>query len=135
MRRKLIILTSEKEEWKDLIGSLEAECAKVTFSPAMEKLGECIRKTGSLAVIIDLDFISVDNRVVREYAQGYPEVSFFGASIDRFHPDLQDAISNHFCACLRKPIDLDEIIFWLKSLYENNQIRANNDTREGKPDE
>jgi hypothetical protein len=36
---------------------------------------------------------------------------------------------------LRKPIDLDEIIFWLKSLYENNQIRANNDTREGKPDE
>ena len=101
----------------------------------MEKLGACIRKTGSIAVIMDLDSISVDNRIVRECARGFPEVYFFGASIDRFHPDLQDAISNHFCACLRKPIDLDEIIFWLRSLYENSEIRENNETREGKPDE
>jgi hypothetical protein len=129
MGRKLIILTTEKKEWEDLVSSLHADNCQVIFSLAMEKLGECIRKTGSIAVVIDLDFISVDNRAVRKYAQGFPEVSFFGASIDRFHPDLQDAISNHFCACLRKPIDLDEIVFWLRSLYENDEIR------EGKPDE
>ena len=135
MGRKLIILTTEKKEWEDLVSSLHADNCQVVFSPAREKLGECIRKTESVIVIIDLDFISVDNRIVREYARGFPEVYFFGASRDQFHPDLQEAISNHFCACLRKPIDLDEIVFWLRSLYENDEIRDNNETREGKPDE
>ena len=77
MGRNLIILTAVKKEWENLVHTFEADNFQVIFSPAMEKLGECIRKTGSIAVIMDLDSISIDNRIVRECARGFPEVYFF----------------------------------------------------------
>jgi hypothetical protein len=46
-------------------------------------------------------------------------------SAKRFHPELQDAIQHHIYACLNKPVDPDELLFWVKSVYEEENIPDN----------
>ena len=41
-------------------------------------------------------------------------------SFDKFHPELKDAICYHIYACLNKPIDPDELLYWLKCIQEDD---------------
>jgi hypothetical protein len=40
-------------------------------------------------------------------------------SSDRFHPELKDAICYHIYACLTKPLDYDELLYWLRCIEDN----------------
>ena len=73
----------------------------------------------SLALLIDVDSVTVDNRTIRDLKLKFPGIEFLCISGTRFHPDLQEAIAHHFYACLLKPVDPDELYYWLKSIYEN----------------
>ncbi len=72
-----------------------------------------------LAVIIDIDTVPINNRLIRELTLKYPGIYFFCLSKDRFHPELKDAICYHIYACLNKPVDPDELFYLLKDIYEN----------------
>jgi hypothetical protein len=71
---------------------------------------------------LDIDTVPVNNRTIRDLALKNPSVRFLCTSKDRFHPELKDAICYHIYACLNKPIDPDELLFWLKSIYEEEGI-------------
>jgi DNA-binding NarL/FixJ family response regulator len=68
---------------------------------------------------MDIDSVAVDNRVIRELAADYPATPFLCISRERVHPELQDAIRNHIYACLTKPVDMDEITYWLRCIRED----------------
>lgn len=72
-----------------------------------------------MAVIMDIDSVAVDNRSIRNLTLAYPGVSFLCTSWDRFHPELQDAICYHIYACLNKPIDPEELLYWLKCIRDD----------------
>lgn len=40
-----------------------------------------------------------------------------GISSRAFHPELEEVVSNHIYECISKPIDEDELVFWIKSLF------------------
>ncbi|MCK5196674.1 MAG: hypothetical protein KAQ71_22875, partial [Desulfobulbaceae bacterium] len=82
-------------------------------------------KGGYLAIIIDIDSVAVDNRVIRELTVSYPEIYFLCTSKDRFHPELKDAICYHIYACLTKPVDPDELVYWLRSIYKDETRSTN----------
>jgi DNA-binding NarL/FixJ family response regulator len=63
----------------------------------------------------------VDNRAIRELASEFPAVHFLCMSKDSFHPELQDAISRHIYACLSKPVDPEELFYWLKCIQEDDK--------------
>lgn len=71
-----------------------------------------------LAVILDFDSIPLDNRTIRNLTLAFPSIHFLGASEARFHPDLKDAIAYHLFACLNKPIDPDELHYFLKCILD-----------------
>jgi DNA-binding NtrC family response regulator len=71
------------------------------------------------AVILDIDTVAVDNRTIRELTIKYPGVIFFALSAYRFHPELKDAICYHIFACINKPVDPDELFYWLRCIYED----------------
>jgi DNA-binding NarL/FixJ family response regulator len=75
-----------------------------------------------VAVVLDIDSVPVDNRTIRKLALKYPGVRFLCTSKDRFHPELKDAICYHIYACLTKPVDPDELLYWIKSIYEEENI-------------
>ena len=74
-----------------------------------------------LGVFMDIDTVSVTNRDLRELTIAYPGIYFFCLSEHRFHPELKDAICYHIFACLNRPIDPDELFYWLRSIYQDDE--------------
>jgi len=119
MEKGVVVLDADQQQCQDLC--LDLKKYRYSASPiySIENLMERLNETDYLAVIMDIDTIDIDNRTVRELTIKYPGVYFFCLSKDRFHPELKDAICYHIYACLKKPVDLDELFYWLRSIYEN----------------
>ena len=66
----------------------------------------------------DIDTIPADNRTIRDLTAKFPKVYFFCLSRQAIHPELKDAISHHIYACLNRPIDPDELFYWLQSIVD-----------------
>lgn len=71
-----------------------------------------------VVVIMDLDTIPIGNRIIRELTVKYPGVYFLWLSSDRFHPHLKEALCYHIYACINKPVDPDELLYWVRSICE-----------------
>ena len=119
MAKGIVVLDTDQKQNQNLCLHLEKNCYKATPIYSLENLLERLNEIDYLAVIIDIDTIAIDNRTVRELTIKYPGVYFFCLSKDRFHPELKDAICYHIYACLNKPVDLDELFYWLRSIYED----------------
>ena len=122
MKKGLIILDAEKSSGRALSEMLTSRAYPVTVTRKVSSLGELIESNQYVAVIVDIDSVSVNNRTIRDLALKYPGLCFLCTSKDRFHPELKDAICYHIYACLNKPIDPDELIFWIKSIYEEENV-------------
>jgi len=115
----ILVLDADQKQCQDLCLHLEKNRFPASPMYSIENLMVRLNETDYLAVIMDIDTIAIGNRTVRELTIKYPGVYFFCLSKDRFHPELKDALSHHIYACLKKPVDLDELFYWLKSIYEN----------------
>ena len=123
-KKKILVLDADAENCQRLCETLEKRCYPTTSLHSLFDLEDTIEKGGYLAIIIDIDSVAVDNRVIRELTVSYPEISFLCTSKDRFHPELKDAICYHIYACLTKPVDPDELVYWLRSIYEDESEDA-----------
>ena len=85
----------------------------------LEELQDCLSEC-CLAAILDIDKVPLDNRTIRELTLAHPGTCFFCTSKERFHPDLKDAICYHLFACLHKPVDPDELDYFLKCIIDEN---------------
>jgi len=92
---------------------------------SLSELNRRLKKLNCQVIIIDLDTVVVDNRIIRELTKIIPSAYFFCLSERRFHPELKEAMHNHFFACLCKPIDPDELFFFLRAIYENDEDPKN----------
>ena len=122
MQKRIAILDGNKEACEELRAILESRhypASAIQTLPDMENL---IQSEDYIAVIIDIDSIPVDNRTIRNLTLKYPGVRFLCTSKDKFHPELKDAICYHIYACLNKPVDPDELLFWIKSIFEEESI-------------
>jgi hypothetical protein len=87
--------------------------------PTLPDLESGLSTTACIAAILDLDSVPLDNRTIRDLTTAFPSVQFLGASRDRSHPDLREAIAHHLFACLTKPIDPDELHYFLKCIRDD----------------
>ncbi|MFO7643805.1 MAG: hypothetical protein R6W95_05425 [Desulfosarcina sp.] len=78
-----------------------------------------IMSASCMAAILDLDSVPLDNRSIRALALAHPATCFLCISGERFHPDLQEAIRNHLFACLHKPVDPDELHYFLRCIRDD----------------
>ena len=122
MRKKLVVLHSNKESGEGLRAFLESQHYPTRAIQSLFELEGLIQDEAYIAVIIDIDSVPVDNRTIRRLALRFPGVRFLGTSKNKFHPELKDAICYHMYACLNKPVDPDELLFWIKSIYEEENM-------------
>lgn len=118
MEKKIIVLDANQNSREELSDIINSKNYPFTQSQALSSLEDLLDSNQYLAVVLDIDSVPVDNRTIRELAIKYPGVRFLCTSRDRFHPELKDAICYHIYACLNKPVDPDELLFWIKSIYE-----------------
>ena len=122
MQKGVVLLDGIKESSEELRTILESRQYPVAVIRSFSRLEDLILSEDYLAVIIDIDSVPFDNRLIRNLAIAYPGVHFLCTSEDRFHPELRDAICYHIYACLNKPVDPDELLYWIKSIFEEENI-------------
>jgi DNA-binding NtrC family response regulator len=119
MKKGIVVVDADQNQCRRLCALLKKSQYSTISMHSIQYLEENLKQSNSLAVIIDIDTISVNNRTVRELTIKFPDVYFFCLSEQSFHPELKDAICYHIYACLNKPIDPDELFYFLRSINEN----------------
>jgi len=126
MKKRVILISEKSKELNQIDAVLSKNKYRVHLIEGVENLDKALADISCNCVILDLDSISIDNRTIRELTIQYPHIYFLCISKDRFHPELKDAICYHIFACLTKPLDYDELLYWLKCIdTEANSISSN----------
>ena len=121
MKKHIAVLDADQKECRRLCNLLGKNQYPTIPMYSIQYLEANLNQFDCLAVILDIDTISVDNRSIRDLTIRFPEVYFFCLSERPFHPELHDAICYHIFACINKPIDPDELFYWLRSINENDR--------------
>lgn len=122
MKKKIVVLDANQNSSGELSNILNSKKYPFSQAQTVSSLEGLFESDQYVAVILDIDSVPVDNRTIRDLTIKYPGVRFLCTSKDRFHPELKDAICYHIYACLNKPVDPDELLFWIKSIYEEEDI-------------
>ena len=72
------------------------------------------------AIILNLDNIRATNKTLRDLKRKKPLASIIALSERQFHPELEEAFREYISVCLKQPPDSDELVYWLRSIFENN---------------
>ncbi len=116
MKRRVVLISKKSKEQNEIDAVLSKNSYRSHLIESIENLDDTLTEMSCNCVIFDLDSISIDNRTIRELTIQYPHIYFLCMSKDRFHPELKDAICYHIFACLSKPLDYDELIYWLRCI-------------------
>lgn len=120
MKKEVLVLDADEKQCRELCAMLEERHYRVNPMNSLLNLERYIQGGGCRAVILDLDTVTVNNRALRELKRKTPGVYIVGLSKRQFHPELKEAIGSHIYACLGKPVDPDELVYWLRSIYEDD---------------
>jgi len=73
-----------------------------------------------LITILDLGSLSVDNRQIKELALKHHSTYFLGLTEHRLNPELEESICYYLYACIAKPVDQEELLYWIRSIWAEN---------------
>lgn len=124
MDRGIVVLDADQKQCRQLCGLLENWRYRVKPMFSWSDLEGEGGIEDTAAVLIDIDSVPVDNRLIRNLKCNSPETQVLLISKDRFHPELKDAISRHVYVCLKRPLDFEELFFWLKTIWRDEKDEA-----------
>ena len=113
------MVSNDANESKHLGGLLTERQYKSVAIRSLYEVGDHLLDQPCKAVIIDIDSVIADNRSIRNLSHQFPKVYLLCTSREKFHPELSDAFRHHIYACISKPVDPDELFYWLKCITEN----------------
>jgi DNA-binding NtrC family response regulator len=87
---------------------------------SISEMSEYMGEKDCRALIVNLDSTPVNNTILRDLKKKKPMMNIIALSERQFHPELAEALRDHINVCLKKPVDQDELIFWMKSIFENS---------------
>ena len=122
MKKKILVLSANVQESTSLCELLNKSHFSTVSVDSIPELENVMNEEDCIAIILDLDTIPVSNPNLKELSIKYSNITILCISAKRFHPELQNAIRHYIYACLNKPVDPDELLFWIKSIYEEGNI-------------
>lgn len=118
--KPILVASTNPGECEELCKALEDSCYETVEAHRLEHIEESIRANGARVIFLDLDSFSVDNRFIKKFRTRNPDVAIFAISSRLLHPELQESISTEIAACLRKPVDPEEMLYLLHSIIKKN---------------
>ena len=119
MEDPIVVVNANEADCLELCTGLEKEHFRTTAVHSLMALEGEFQKTVCGVVIMDLDNLPVDNRFFRELKRKNPGVHIVGLSNRPFHPELEEAMSRHISSCLTKPVDIEELVYWIRSICQS----------------
>ncbi len=115
---KVAVIDADVQYCREICGLLEQ--ANITVAPvySLEALPEHLKREQFAVLIVDLDNVPVNNNFFRSLKKEYPNLHVLCLSSRRDHPGLEEAMGSHICASLAKPLNSEELFYWLKAIAE-----------------
>ncbi len=115
---QIIVFDTDDRHCMELCAMLGEKRYRAIPVSSLNTMEKHLLKNNCMAVIVDIEHADVDNTTIRNLSINYPGVYFLGMSKRHYNPTLREAICYHIFVCLNKPIDPDELFYWLKSIRE-----------------
>jgi DNA-binding NtrC family response regulator len=116
MQKTVLVVDANPDERRELCRILERNHYFAAPMADTPELTNHLKENRCDAILLDLDSLPVENRFIRNLSRENPELRVIGISSRTFHPELEEAMRAHIYACLSKPVDEDELVYWLKSI-------------------
>ena len=121
MKKEVIVLDSDEEQCLNLCALLTDHTYSTTPMNNMSKMNQYFDEIDCRAIILNLDSISATNKILRDLKRKNPLVNIIAFSERQYHPELEEALRDYISVCLAKPVDPDELFYWLRCIFKNNE--------------
>lgn len=128
MSEWILVVGGDKGTCFKLVDLLSAHDHRAVCSFTLREIEAVLQEPGCRLVIFDLDTIPLDNRALKEFKKFHEDLSILAVSERSFHPELKESMTNHIYACLNKPVDADELIYCVNSIFCITPSCADNPT-------
>jgi DNA-binding NtrC family response regulator len=116
------VIDADQEQGRKICALLTQLSYPATPLDALADLEKHLEGNPSGVVILDLDTVPVDNQFFRTFKRRRQDIHILVISSLPYHPGLEEAMGSYIYACLGKPLDPEELVYWLKSISENLSI-------------
>ena len=120
MKKEVVVLDANQTQSANICNMLEAHNYKAASLNSLSDLNGYMQDIPCPAIILNLDSIAVTNKILKRLKAKNPLTSIIGISERQFHPELAESLREYISVCLTEPVDPDELIYWLKTVFENN---------------
>lgn len=121
MEKEVAVVDTDQAQYENICDLLADHKYKVATLRSLSDLESYLGKHDCRAVVLDLDNMEIDNRILRDFKRKNPMVNIIAFSGRQYHPELEEALRDYISVCLAKPVDPDELFYWLRSVYENDE--------------
>ena len=119
--KEVIVLDADTTQSQNLVAFLKDNAYTATPMNSLANMDQYMAETDCRAVVLNLDNISVTNKTLRDLKRKKPLINIIAHSKRQFHPELEEALREYISVCLAEPVDTEELGYWLKSVFENNE--------------
>lgn len=119
MQEKVLLVGKNLEDLAVMSVLLERLSYTPVVASTLEAATEMCASKPCRVVVLDFDSVVLDNKIIRNFKRRFPRVNVIISSEKKFHPELKEAITDHIYACVSKPVDPDELEYWLASIHRN----------------
>ena len=119
--KEVVVLNADTPQSQDLTRFLKDNAYTPTRMDSLANMDQYMSATNCRAIVLNLDNISVTNKMLRNLKHKKPSISIIAHSKRQFHPELEESLREYIAVCLADPVDTDELGYWLRTVYENNE--------------
>ena len=118
MDKTVVVLNADKNQRNTLCDLLIDNRYQTKPMSSLSEMEIQLEQINCRAAIVDLDTVSATNKNFKALKHKNPAMNIIALSERQFHPELEEAFREYISACLAKPIDSEELLFWLKGIFE-----------------
>jgi DNA-binding response OmpR family regulator len=124
VRKPIVVLDPDEKHSVQLCSMLEKEeYHPIPFS-SWSELASGPEEDSPSALIVNIDLVPLDNQTLRGLRRENPELCIIGLSSRSFHPELKEALSRYVDACFAKPVEWDDLLYYLKGTLRDSQEKT-----------
>jgi len=116
MEKDFFIITNDSSLGESLVGQLPKAIYRARTLTSLTAMTNGLPAASTCIAAIDIDTIEPGIQRIRALKKKYSNLVLLAFSRLKFHPDHKEVLSNHFFACLTKPVDVDEMLYLIKDV-------------------
>lgn len=122
MKHEVVVLDADKTQSKNICKMLETNNYKAASVHSLPDFDGYNENNLCRALILNLDNILVTNKSLKRLKGKKPLLNIIAVSERQFHPELEESLREYISVCLERPVDEEELMYWLKTVFENNSL-------------